>query len=129
MEGYRVVEFTGLFWVTTAAKLLALILGSFIVYLAYMGYRRNAAKPLLYTSIGFALITLGTIAEGILYVILGADLLPAIATGTTITVLGFIVIIYSIYSVKAPSSTRSVGMPKAITSATNGGQHEQEFAK
>jgi hypothetical protein len=119
-----VVEFTGLFWVTTAAKLVALILGSFIVYLAYTGYRRNAAKPLLYTSIGFALITLGTIAEGIIYVILGADLMPAIATGTTITVLGFLVIIYSIYSVKAPSSSKSVGTPKSVTSTMDSGQHE-----
>ena len=120
------VEFTGLFWVTTVAKLVALILGSFIVYLAYMGYRRNAAKPLLYTSLGFALITMGTIVEGILYVILGADLMPAIATGTAITVLGFIVIIYSIYSVKSPPTSRSVGTPGSVSvsTATNGGKHE-----
>jgi hypothetical protein len=122
-----VVEFTGLFWVTTVAKLVALILGSFIVYLAYKGYRRNAAKPLLYTSIGFALITLGTIAEGIVYIILGAGdpsyLLPALATGTTITVLGFLVIILSIYSVKSPSSS-SVGMPKSVTMARDGGRNE-----
>jgi len=120
------VEVTGLFWVTTTAKLIALILGSFIVYLAYKGYRRNAAKPLLYTSIGFALITLGTIAEGIIYVIIGADLMPAIATGTAITVLGFIVIIYSIYSVKSPPPQRTVGTLRALGASrgTNGGQHE-----
>ena len=118
------VEFTGLFWVTTAAKLVALILGSFIVYLAYTGYRRNAAKPLLYTSIGFALITLGTFVEGAIYVILGADLMPAIASGTTITVLGFIVIIYSIYAVKVPSNSLKVGTLKPVTSGMNGGQHE-----
>ena len=121
------VEFTGLFWITTVAKLVALILGSFIVYLAYKGYRRNAAKPLLYTSIGFALITLGTIAEGIVYIILGAGdpsyLLPALATGTTITVLGFLVIILSIYSVKSPSSS-SVGLPKSVTTARDGGRNE-----
>jgi len=118
------VEFSGLFWITTAIKIVALMLGSFIVYLAYMGYRRNAARPLLYTSIGFALITLGTIAEGVIYVILGADLMPAIATGTTITVLGFIVIIYSIYSVQAPTTLKSVGTPKSVTTARDGGQHE-----
>ena len=95
-----VVEFTALFWITTATKLVALVLGSFVVYLAYKGYRRNAVKPLLYTSLGFGLITAGTFVEGIMYVILGADLLPAIATGTAITVLGFTVIIYSIYSVR-----------------------------
>lgn len=92
--------FTQLFWFATLAKLLALVLGTFIVYLAYKGYRRNRTKPLLYVATGFALITTGTIAEGILYVVLGSDLLVAIATGTVVTVLGFVAIIYSIYSVK-----------------------------
>jgi uncharacterized membrane protein YdjX (TVP38/TMEM64 family) len=123
-------DFTGLFWITTVTKLIALILGSFIVYLAYKGYRRNAAKPLLYTSIGFALITLGTVVEGIIYVILGAEdpsyLLPALTTGTAITVLGFISIIFSIYSVNAPTTTRVIGKaaPASAASMRNGGEHE-----
>jgi uncharacterized membrane protein (DUF441 family) len=92
--------FSHLFWFATLAKLVALVLGTFIVYLAYTGYRRNRSKPLLYVALGFGLITAGTIAEGVLYVILGSQLLAAIATGTAVTVIGFIVIIYSIYSVK-----------------------------
>jgi len=62
--------------------------------------RETPANHLLYVALGFALITAGTIVEGILYVMLGSELLSAIATGTTVTVLGFVVIIYSIYSVK-----------------------------
>ncbi|MFI5450392.1 MAG: hypothetical protein ACHQ03_11585 [Candidatus Bathyarchaeia archaeon] len=95
-----VAELSQIFWVTTITKAVALILGAFIVYLAYKGYKRNSSKPLLYVALGFALITAGTIAEGILYVLLGSELLSAIATGTTVMVLGFVVIIYSIYSVK-----------------------------
>lgn len=94
------VELSQIFWLTTFTKVIALILGAFIIYLAYKGYKRNSSKPLLYVALGFTLITAGTIAEGILYVILGSELLNAIATGTIITVLGFVVIIYSIYSVK-----------------------------
>ena len=94
------VELSQIFWLTTFTKFVALILGTFIVYLAYKGYRRNSSKPLLYVAVGFALITAGTIAEGVLYVVLGSELLSAIATGTAVTVLGFIVIIYSIYSAK-----------------------------
>jgi hypothetical protein len=94
------VELSQIFWLTSFAKVVALILGAFIVFLAYKGYKRNSSKPLLYVAIGFALITAGTIAEGILYVILGSELLSAMATGTAIMVLGFVVIIYSIYSVK-----------------------------
>ncbi len=93
-------ELSQIFWLTSFAKVVALILGAFIVFLAYKGYKRNSSKPLLYVAIGFALITAGTIAEGILYVILGSELLSAMATGTAIMVLGFVVIIYSIYSVK-----------------------------
>jgi len=125
-ERLPLVDYTGLFWVTTVTKLIALILGSFIVYLAYKGYRRNAAKPLLYTSLGFGLITAGTILEGILYVILGEDLLPAITAGTAVTVLGFIAIIFSIYSVKAAPSTRVIGRETSagVPSMRDGVQHE-----
>ncbi len=94
------LEITQLFWFATITKVIALFLGTFIVYLAYKGYRRNASKPLLYAALGFGLITAGTIVEGVLYVIFGSDLLAAIATGTAITVLGFVAFIYSIYSVK-----------------------------
>jgi uncharacterized membrane protein (DUF441 family) len=92
--------FSPLFWFTTATKIVALALGAFIVYLAYRGFRRNRSKPLFYVAIGFALITLGTLAEGLLYVVVQSELLTAIAVGTAITVLGFVAIIYSIYSVK-----------------------------
>jgi hypothetical protein len=93
-------DFSDLFWFATVTKLVALVLGAFIVYLAYVGYRRNASKPLLYAGLGFALITAGTITEGVLYVVIGTDLLAATATGTLVTILGFMAIIYSIYSTK-----------------------------
>jgi hypothetical protein len=98
-------DLTSIFWFTTVTKVIALVLGAFIVYLAYMGYRRNASKPLLYAGVGFALITAGTITEGVLYVLMGqissvTDLLTATATGTVVTILGFAAIIYSIYSTK-----------------------------
>ena len=89
-----------LFWLTSLTKGLALVLGAFIVYLAHRGYRRNASRPLLYVSMGFALITAGTVVEGLLYNIFRYELLAAIGTGTIVTILGFITIIYSIYSEK-----------------------------
>jgi hypothetical protein len=98
-------DIASLFWFATVTKVIALVMGAFIVYLAYMGYRRNASKPLLYAGLGFALITAGTITEGVLYVLMGqissvTDLLTATATGTVVTVFGFTAIIYSIYSTK-----------------------------
>jgi len=93
-------EFTELDWIATIINVVALVLGTFIVYLAYKGYKRNASKPLLYVSLGFVLITAGTVVEGILYVIFSSDLLIAIIAGAAITVIGLVAIIYSIYSVK-----------------------------
>jgi len=87
-------------WIVTVIKLVALLLGTFIVFLAYKGYRRNTSKPLLYVALGFGLITAATIVEGILYVIIGSDLLVALFISTIVTVIGFVAIIYSIYSVK-----------------------------
>jgi hypothetical protein len=92
--------FSPLFWFATGTKIAALVVGAFIVYLAYRGYVRNRSKPLLYVAVGFALITAGTVVEGLLYVMFGADLLAATATGTIVTVGGFLAIIYSIYAVK-----------------------------
>jgi hypothetical protein len=93
-------EFSDIVWFITVIKLVALFLGAFIVYLAYKGYRRNASKPLLYVAVGFALITASTMIEGILYVIVGMDLLVALLISTLITVIAFTAIIYSVYSVK-----------------------------
>jgi hypothetical protein len=94
------IQFTLADWLTTIPKVIALVLGLFIVYLAYIGHRRNRSKPLLWVAVGFALITAGTVSEGILYTFGFYPLLAATGAGTTITVLGFLAIIYSIYSVK-----------------------------
>lgn len=98
--GWQLAEFDQLFWFATAARLAALVLGAFIVYLAYKGYRRNKSQPLLYVALGFALITAGTILEGVLFVLFQIDLRAALAAGTVLTVIGFLSIVYSIYSVK-----------------------------
>lgn len=94
------IEYTQLFWTASIMRLIALFLGAFIVYLAYRGYKRNASKPLLYVALGFALITAGTLLEGLMFVILGSDILAAIAIEGVLTVIGFVAIIYSIYAVK-----------------------------
>lgn len=94
------IEFTQLVWVASITKIIALFLGAFIVYLAYKGYRRNVSKPLLYVALGFGLITMGTLLEGVLFVLLGSDIFAAIAAGTVVILAGFLAIIYSIYSAK-----------------------------
>ena len=94
------IMYTQLFWAASVMRLIALFLGAFIVYLAYRGYRRNASKPLLFVALGFAFITAGTLLEGLIFVVLGSDILSAIAIDGVLTVIGFVAIIYSIYAVK-----------------------------
>jgi hypothetical protein len=94
------IDYTQLFWTASIMRLIALFLGAFIVYLAYRGYRRNTSKPLLYVALGFAFITAGTLLEGLMFVVLGSDILTAIAIGGVLTVIGFAAILYSIYAVK-----------------------------
>jgi len=55
---------------------------------------------LLYVALGFALITLATFAEGLIYALFSSDLRAAIAIGTAGTIVGFLAIIYSVYSAK-----------------------------
>jgi branched-subunit amino acid ABC-type transport system permease component len=100
LEGNRLAELTVIFWLTSLTKGVALVLGAFIVYLAFRGYKRNASRPLLYVSLGFGLITTGTVIEGLLYTFFGYELLVAVGAGTVVTTLGFVAIIYSIYSSK-----------------------------
>jgi len=51
-------------------------------------------------ALGFACITAGTLLEGLMFVILGSDILAAITIEGVLTVIGFGAIIYSIYAAK-----------------------------
>nr|WP_254525437.1 hypothetical protein [Natrinema caseinilyticum] len=45
-------------WVTTFVQttdVLSALIGSFIAYQAYRGYRRNDSRPMLFIAVGFAL--------------------------------------------------------------------------
>ncbi|MDJ0269314.1 MAG: hypothetical protein NXY59_01970 [Aigarchaeota archaeon] len=54
----------------TFAKLVVLILGIIIVVVSYGAYRRVKSRMMLFVSLGFGLITLGSLVEGFLFEIL-----------------------------------------------------------
>lgn len=80
-----------------AAKIVVLLLGLFIAYQAYLGYARNGSEPMLYLAIGFALISVGAIMEGLLFEVLELEIFVAGAIQTGITALGMLVVLYSLY--------------------------------
>lgn len=79
------------------AKLGVLVIGLFIAYQAYLGYARNGSEPMLYLAIGFAFISVGAILEGLLFELLEIDIFLAGTIQTTITAIGMLVVLYSLY--------------------------------
>lgn len=58
-----------------AAKVRLLVLGSSIALVALLAYRRSGARLMGYSSIGLALVALGSSLEGLPIELVGRDLL------------------------------------------------------
>jgi hypothetical protein len=91
--------------ILVAAKVVAMALGFLIAGQAYRGYRRHGSWPMLYLAVGFAVISVGTAVEGVLYELLDVPIQMASAVQTIIVTLGMLVILYSLYA-KAPIGGR-----------------------
>lgn len=81
-----------------AFKTITLVLGLLITYLAYKAYRRTGFRPLGFLSLGFAIVTLGTLLAGVADQLLRADFLVGLLIESALIAVGFLVIIYSLYS-------------------------------
>ncbi len=75
-----------------AAKVTVLLLGTAIAVLAYLAYRRNGGSLMLFLSVGFALIALGSFIEGLLFELLGWDLAAVHLVESTFVLAGLGVI-------------------------------------
>ena len=78
-------------------KLLIVLLGTVLVYLGLKGYRRARSKDMIFLSIGFALITAGSVAAGILFEFLGFELVDVSIVEAVMVIVGFGSLIYSVY--------------------------------
>ncbi len=77
-------------------KLLVVVFGSAVVFAAYGAYRRTESIRMLFVSIGFALVTLGSLVEGILFELLGYNLMEAHIVESTLVLVGLLTLIYSL---------------------------------
>jgi len=80
-----------------AFKTITLLLGALITYFAYRAYRRTNARALGALAVGFGIITIGALLAGIVDQALGADPLDALLLESTLTTVGFAIILYSLY--------------------------------
>ncbi|MFC6989205.1 hypothetical protein ACFQJD_11690 [Haloplanus sp. GCM10025708] len=78
-------------------KTLTLILGGLITYLSFKAYRRTGSPSLRALSIGFGIVTLGAILAGVMDQLSPFGLAYSVALESSLTLLGFAVIIYSLY--------------------------------
>jgi len=85
-----------LLWAVLATRLASLALGSWIVIMAFKGYRRTNARPVGCLATGMTLITLGAFVEGILLQFLGWTANETHALESSLNVLGFPVILSSV---------------------------------
>lgn len=83
--------------VLRALKLLIVLLGTVLVYLGIKGYRRNRSKDMIFLSLGYGLITAGSVAAGILFEFLGFQLIDVSIIESVMVIVGFSSLIYSIY--------------------------------
>jgi hypothetical protein len=80
------------------AKTITLVLGGLVTYLAFKAYRRTRAAALRALALGFGIITLGAIVAGIVDLLTGLGLLYGVLVQSTLTMVGFAVITYSLYA-------------------------------
>jgi len=79
-------------------KTLTLILGGTITYLSYKAYSRTGAQSLRFLSIGFGIVTLGTLIAGIIDQFLQMEIQVGLLVESVLITAGFAVIVYSLYA-------------------------------
>jgi len=84
-----------------AFKTLTLILGGLITYFAYRSYRRTRSRALGSLAVGFGIITFGTFLAGAVDQLLQVDFQYGLLIESGLIALGFLVIVYSLYTSEA----------------------------
>jgi len=82
-----------------ALKTLIGVLGLLLAYLSLKAYRKSKSKNMLFLSIGFGIITVGSILAGLSFEFLGFSLLQVNIVESLMILVGFIMIMYSIYGI------------------------------
>ncbi|WP_425606548.1 DUF7521 family protein [Halomontanus rarus] len=81
-----------------ATQILSVIIGVFIAYQAYRGYRRNNSRPMLFIALGFTLVLALPFCIFLLYGILpGIPVTAVIVTSQLSQVSGLVAILYALW--------------------------------
>jgi hypothetical protein len=75
-----------------------LLLGSLITFLSLKAYRRTGSQSLRSLGIGFGLVTVGALLAGVGHQFTSLSLAQSVVIESTLTLVGFAVIVYSLYA-------------------------------
>lgn len=87
-------------WYISIVEILSLIIALVLVALAYGGYRKSGNRTMLSAAVGFAMLGVASLVEGLLYDIVGLSLEDAHAFRSTLTALGLVILLYSIHKTR-----------------------------
>lgn len=79
-------------------KLFTTVLALVIAYQAYRGYQRNRVQLLLYVAVGFALVGLGGLLEGLLFEVIQVSIFEAGFVAALVSAAGMLSILYALYA-------------------------------
>lgn len=82
------------------AQALILVFGGVVVYYAGRAYGRTRSQAMLLLGVGFAFVTVGALAAGVLYNIGAVDLGTVVTVQAYSQAVGFFVIVYSLAKAK-----------------------------
>ncbi|MFW5918720.1 MAG: DUF7521 family protein [Halanaeroarchaeum sp.] len=84
--------------VIVALKTTTFILGGVITYFAFKAYRRTNSRSLQLLALGFGVVTLGSMLAGVVDQVLMMSRDLALSIESSLTVVGFAIIVYSLYA-------------------------------
>ena len=82
------------------AQVLILAFGGVVVYYAGRSYHKTRSQAMLLLAIGFAFVTIGAFAAGVLYTLGAVDLSTVVTVQAYSQAIGFFVIVYSLARAK-----------------------------
>ena len=81
-----------------AFKTVTLLLGGLITYYAYQAYQRTESRALGALAVGFGVVTLGALTAGVVDQFTGYGRAGALVLESALTLVGFGIILYSLYA-------------------------------
>lgn len=83
-------------FIIIVASLVTVLLGAAIAGLAFRAYRRTQIRPLWALGTGIGLITLGSAAGAVFYLVIGTCITQSMAIQSVAVMVGFGVLAYSV---------------------------------